>query len=125
MSASRRRPATWTSSNPSVVSLSTDDPSLLTVLASGTASTQVLKNGLSAVSTLTVVEGPGLPDGTTRWNVAPSPGGGWSWLEGPIYTNRVDEDGPDLFMVETNTTTWDEDCVPYPPPQAKSRGWQA
>lgn len=99
--------ATWNSSDPSVVSLSEDDPPVLTALASGTATIQAIKNGLSAVATLTVVAGDSLPDGTTRWNVAPTPGGGSSWLEGPIYTNRVDENSPDLFMVETNTTTWE------------------
>jgi alpha-tubulin suppressor-like RCC1 family protein len=99
--------ATWDSSDPSVVSLSADDPPVLTALASGTATIQALRNGLSAVATLTVVAGESLPEGTTRWNVAPTPGGGFSWLEGPIYTNRMAGNDPDLFMVETNTTTWE------------------
>ena len=41
----------------------------------------------------------------TRWTVAPTPAS--SWFEAPLYAHRVDASGPDVFMVETNTNTWE------------------
>ncbi len=99
--------ATWVSSDPAIVSLSTDDPPVLTALVAGVATVTATANGLSSVSTITVVAGTSLADGTTRWTVAPTPVANSSWYEAPIYTHRIDATGPDVFMVETNTTTWE------------------
>ena len=60
---------TWTSSNPQVVILSTDDPPILTALAAGYA-TITAGNGSAAVI---VYSGPALPLGTTIWS---NPGDG-------------------------------------------------
>jgi outer membrane protein assembly factor BamB len=80
-------------------SLSTDDPPVLSALAAGSTTITATKNGLSTTATLTVVGGTSLPDGTTRWSVAPTPG---LEMTSPIYTHVVDETVPDLFTVESN-----------------------
>lgn len=67
--------ATWTSSDPAAVALSADDPPVLTARAAGTATITATKNGLSATARITTIVGTSLPDGTTRWSVAPSAGG--------------------------------------------------
>jgi Chitobiase/beta-hexosaminidase C-terminal domain len=95
-------PASWVASDPSVVSLSTDDPPVLTALAAGSATITATKNGLSSIATLTVVSGTSLPDGTTRWSVPPTPG---LEMTSPIYTHVVDETVPNLFTVETDPIT--------------------
>jgi hypothetical protein len=94
--------ATWEASDPNVVSLSTDDPPVLTALAAGSTTITATKSGLSANATLTVVSGTSLLDRSTRWSVAPTPG---LEMTLPIYTHRVDETVPDLFTVETDAVT--------------------
>lgn len=94
--------ATWTTSDPAVIDLSTDDPPVLTALASGTATITAAKNGLSATATITVVAGTSLPDGTTRWSVAPTQG---TEMLAPVHTHRIGEDGPDLFAVESDSAS--------------------
>jgi len=59
---------TWTSSNPSIVSLSTDDPPILTAVAAGNAT---ITAGNAAID-VTVYSGP-LPLGTINWS---NPGDG-------------------------------------------------
>ena len=89
--------ATWASSDPAIVSLSTDDPPVMTALASGEITITATKDSLTSEATITVATGTSLADGTTRWTVAPTPSLTMQW---PIYTNRVDESVPDLFTVE-------------------------
>jgi hypothetical protein len=89
--------ATWTSSEPAIVALSTDDPPVVTALAAGTATITAAKNGLSATATITVVAGTSLPDGTTRWTVPATAG---TELGATIYTHRTAEEVPDLFITE-------------------------
>src|SRR3984885_2188001 len=55
---------TWTSSNPQVISLSTDDPPILTALSAGRATIAV---GNSSAD-VTVYSGSSLPLGTTIWS---------------------------------------------------------
>lgn len=96
--------ATWTSSNSAIVLLSADDPPVLTAVAAGEATISVIKNGLNSTTTITVVAGASLADGTTRWTVPPTPN---LSQDSPIYTQPIDPSGPDAFTVETNVTTWD------------------
>jgi len=64
---------TWTSSNPSVVSLSTDDPPILTALAAGNAT---ITAG-NASADVTVLAGSSFPIGTVLWSYpGPNPSSG-------------------------------------------------
>jgi hypothetical protein len=64
----------WYSSDTNVVTLSTDDPPVLTAVAVGTATVQA---GTST-ATVTVFAGPELPEGTVKWTV---PGDGTPILQ--------------------------------------------
>ena len=55
----------WTTSNPSVLSLSTDDPPVLTAVAPGTAVVYVV--GMPIL--VTVYSGTSLPAGASVWSV--------------------------------------------------------
>jgi hypothetical protein len=55
---------TWTSSNTAVLTLSTDDPPILTAVAPGNATINVG----SASADVTVYSGPAFPTGTTIWS---------------------------------------------------------
>jgi hypothetical protein len=55
---------TWTSSNTAVITLSTDDPPIITAVAAGTAPI----TGGSASADVTVYQGPTLPTGTQVWS---------------------------------------------------------
>jgi hypothetical protein len=94
--------ATWSSSDPAIVSVSTDDPPILTALQAGTATIAATKSSLSATATLTVVAGATLPLGTTRWSISGAPG--FSVGQG-IVANRVNLSVPDMFSVESAGTT--------------------
>jgi hypothetical protein len=94
--------ATWTSSDTDILTLSNDDPPVLTAIADGEATLTATKNGLTSEATITVVTGTTLVDGTTHWTVAPIPN---VIMGSPIYTNRVDLSVPDMFTVETDATT--------------------
>jgi alpha-tubulin suppressor-like RCC1 family protein len=103
--------ATWTSSSATIVSLSSDDPPVLTALTAGQSTITATKNGLSETATITVVAGVTLEDGTTRleegttrWQT-PSTAVPNGQRDRPIYTRRVDATGPDVFTVDTNVTT--------------------
>ena len=63
---------TWTSSNPAIVSLSTDDPPLLTALAAGHVNITAGTGSGAATAAVTVFAGP-LPLGTPIWS---NPGDG-------------------------------------------------
>ena len=89
--------ATWSSSDPSIVSVSTDDPPVLTALQSGTITITATNNGLSAEASLTVLSGITMPHGTTRWSSSGFPG--FSVAQN-IVANRVDLSVPDLFSIE-------------------------
>lgn len=94
--------ATWSSSDPAIVSVSMDDPPLLTALQAGTVTISAVKNGLGAEALLTVMAGTTLPYGTTRWSISGAPG--YSVAKS-IVSNRVDLSVPDLFSVEMAGST--------------------
>ena len=89
--------ANWTSSDPAVIELSADDPPVLTALAAGNATVTATTGGASAMATITVLVGTSLPNGTTRWTVPATSG---TVLGSTIYTHRVAEEVPDLFITE-------------------------
>jgi hypothetical protein len=90
--------ASWASSDPGIVTLSDDDPPLVTALAPGTTMIKAAKDGLSAEAEVHVRAGVQLDPGTTRWMVRPTPG---LAMKFPLYTTRVDDTVPPLFLVES------------------------
>jgi len=93
--------ATWTvDNNTAVITLSTDDPPVLTAQNSGTAIVTVSTAGMSAQSTVNVyaaTAGGGFPPGTSLWSVAPASG----FL--PLEIHQAVPTGgntPDLFALE-------------------------
>ncbi len=76
---------------------------MLTAISTGFATVTAEKDDLAAEATIRVMAGTELVAGTERWSVAPTPG---MTMEPPIFTNRVDPSGPDMFIVETKT--WGE-----------------
>jgi alpha-tubulin suppressor-like RCC1 family protein len=98
--------ATWASSDSEIVSVSADDPPVLTGLAAGTASITATKGALSAVATLVVVADP-LPYGTTRWTVNGLFDAAWIILP----ANRVALTVPDIFSFEPGATGTLEDMI--------------
>jgi hypothetical protein len=124
--------AAWASSDPTVAALSAEDPPVVTALAPGETTVTATRDGLTATATLTVVQGPVLADGTTRWTVPVTTG---STLGPVIYTDRIDDSVPDLFLTERaaddqyvvhgvladGTVTWRE-AVPGVPTFADEQG---
>lgn len=90
--------AVWSSSDSSVVELSTDDPPWVKALSPGTVTITAQKGGLAAEATIAVHAGLELPPGTTRWTVGQTPGYA---MGNAIYTSRVDAGVPEIFIVES------------------------
>lgn len=104
--------ATWTTTNSNRVSLSSDDPPILTALATGVVNITASKPGLTpVVSTIWVVAGAVLPEGEIRWTVPSLPTPNLR-RDPPIYANRNAENDPELFIVETNISTWERTVRP-------------
>lgn len=93
--------ASWTSSDEDVITVSGDDPPVLTGVGVGTATITAIRSGLSATATIDVIAGVELPEGAVRWNIRPTVG---SEMGSPIYTNRVDETSPEMFIVSVQPT---------------------
>ncbi|HLQ51179.1 MAG TPA: Ig-like domain-containing protein, partial [Terriglobales bacterium] len=62
--------ANWSTSDPTVLQISSADPPILTAVSPGPAMLTATYGGLSAQAQVTVYPGPDLPAGTVRW-VAP------------------------------------------------------
>jgi alpha-tubulin suppressor-like RCC1 family protein len=98
--------ATWSSSNNGIVSLSNDDPPLLSAGSAGQATITAVKNSIVAQATITVLDAVSVPEGAKRWVVASSPIVNLQ-RDPPIYTTPVDADGPEAFIVETDSSSWE------------------
>lgn len=94
--------ATWSSDEPSIVSVSADDPPVLQGLGLGSATITAAKNGLVAHATVTVIAGTVFPDGVARWTLDGSPGFDY-W--GVLNTNRVDPAVPEMFTFEMDSAS--------------------
>ena len=91
--------ASWETSDPAVVSLSTDDPPLLTAVGAGTATITATKDALAATATVTVVAGDSLPDGTVKWSIE-------DLGTQPISVNTVGLEGPATFTSTFDAGAW-------------------
>lgn len=87
----------WTTSDPTIVSLSTDDPPILAAVAPGTAIVYVV--GMPVL--VTVYSGTSLPAGTPIWSVPRGNGGAGSVTIAPAVPSAS---GADLFTLDTSYT---------------------
>src|SRR5581483_10168825 len=100
--------ATWTVDNTAVLTLSMDDPPVLTAQNPGTATITATSGNLTGQATVNVYlpgSNGGLPAGTVLWSVPPAAGYGPSALLQAVPTSNQT---PDLLSVETangNTST--------------------
>jgi hypothetical protein len=101
---------TWTSSNPAVVSLSTDDPPVLTAVAAG----HVTITAGTGSADVTVWAGA-LPVGTTIWS-NPGNGSGVSWIvpavpsaTGVADVFAIQNDGTVQAITSDGTVAWTAD----------------
>jgi hypothetical protein len=92
------RGATWTISDPTVVSITQNDPPRLSALAPGTTTLTATFNGLSADMTINILSGAALPVGTPIWSVDPTPG---NFIFQMVRGNPVNPGDPDIFALES------------------------
>ena len=102
---------TWTSSNPNVVSLSTDDPPVLTALAAGHV-TIIAGTAPNAASADVTVWVGALPLGTVIWS-NPGDGSGVSWIVPAVPSTTgvadvfaIQNDGTVQAITSDGTTAW-------------------
>lgn len=91
---------TWTVDNTAVLTLSTDNPPVITATNPGTAKVKATLGSLSAQATINVVvPGPngGFPAGTALWNVAPMSG---FLADKMLQAVPTGNNTPDLLSIE-------------------------
>jgi hypothetical protein len=92
--------ATWSVTDPTVVSINAGDPPQLTALAVGTTSVNADFNGLHASVTVNVFAGA-LPFGTPLWSASSITGSAISDIH---PANPVNEGDPDIYMIDGENT---------------------
>ena len=80
-----------------VVQLSTDGQQVLSALAVGATTVTATYGNFSAKQQVTVYAGPGLPQGTVRWSVPPTPGYSTTKI---VQSLTRDWSVPDFYVVE-------------------------
>ena len=105
---------TWTSSNPAIVSLSTDDPPLLTALAAGHVNITAGTGSSAATAAVTVFAGP-LPLGSPIWS-NPGDGSGVAWIVPAVPSTSgvadifaFQNDGKVQAITSDGTVAWTAD----------------
>ena len=88
--------AAWSTSDEGIVTLSDEDPPVLTATGIGPVTITAEKNGVSVTASIDV--SAALVAGVTRWTLPPLAGLSSEQL---LFANRVDAAGPDFFTVET------------------------
>jgi hypothetical protein len=107
--------AVWSVSNPAVISLSTDDPPVITALQPTTTGSPVTLmaqyKGLQATAQLTVSAGHGMLIGTTPWSVPPTTGNSIAQIliavptiNPPPLIGPPAPNTPDLFAIEQGSS---------------------
>lgn len=87
----------WTSSNPSVLSVAPENDGTVTAEALGQATVTATMGSLTTQAQVSVLPGA-VALGEAIWTVAPTPG---RYVEGPIVkANPARDDDPDMFSVE-------------------------
>jgi hypothetical protein len=89
--------ATWTISDPTVVSITSTDPPQLAALAQGTATLTASFNSLTATMTVNVLATPAVPFGTPLWSVGSITG---HTVNHMIHGNPVNQGDPDVYVID-------------------------
>lgn len=92
---------TWTSSNPSVVSIAPENDGTIVAESLGQTTITATLGSLTAEATVRVLPGAVAP-GESIWTVAPTPG---RQLQAPMRANPVRDDDPDMFSIEVDPAT--------------------
>jgi hypothetical protein len=95
-----RTDATWTISDSSLVTITTDSPPILTAVAVGQLTLTANVGSASAQVPVRILPGESLPVGTTRWSLPSSDG---FTATSVVRAQRVDG-APDLYAIETNSS---------------------
>lgn len=93
-----RSDATWTVSDNTIATISTDNSPLLTAVAVGHVTLTASVQSKSAQIQVKILSGTSLPTGTARWSLPPMPG---LTVQQIIQAEPVDG-APDLYVVESN-----------------------
>jgi hypothetical protein len=94
--------ATWTVSNPSLATISSDSSPILTAIAAGTVTLTATVDGVSAQSQITISAAGITPTpGSTVWSVPAVPGFSPLQLAQAIPSSA----GPDMYLIQSNGTT--------------------
>ncbi|HWI19783.1 MAG TPA: hypothetical protein VNT81_18650 [Vicinamibacterales bacterium] len=96
--------ASWTSADDTVISLSGDEPPVITAVGIGATTVVAEKDGLRAEAIIKVV--PDVALGDARWTLPAIPG---LTALPPMLANRVDSMGPYLFSFDSED--WDKVLV--------------
>jgi alpha-tubulin suppressor-like RCC1 family protein len=94
---------TWSTSDASVVNLVADQPGKIQAVAAGTATITASDGTLSAQAHVTVSADLTLQVGTVLWALQPTVLGRAAWS---VHANKIDPDGPDLYMVDQTDDGW-------------------
>lgn len=92
--------ATWSISDPTIVSISITDPPQLIALAQGTATLTATFNALTATMTINVLPGT-LPAGTPIWSADPLPGESAFQI---LPASPINPGDPDIYVLERPST---------------------
>ncbi len=90
--------ATWSISDPTIVSITSADPPQLTALTQGTATLTATFNGLTATMTVNVLPGAALAAGTPIWSSDPLPGDRAFQI---VPASPVNPGDPDIYVLES------------------------
>lgn len=96
--------AAWRSDDDTVVTVSGDEPPVLTAVGLGATIVVAEKDGLRAEALIRVV--PDFTPGDERWRLPASP---LLTAEPPVFANRVAPDSPFLFAIDSED--WDKKVV--------------
>ncbi|HXB21755.1 MAG TPA: hypothetical protein VNV88_10255 [Candidatus Solibacter sp.] len=89
--------AIWTSSDPTVVSITSSDPPQLTALAQGTATLTASFNSLTTTMTVNVLAATIVPFGTPLWSVNSITG---NRIHQMLHGNPVNSGDPDVYVID-------------------------
>ena len=90
--------ATWSTSDATVIELSTDDPPLVTAVGVGSATITVSAGGFTTTATVLVPSSASFVTGTERWRVTTA--GAGASMAPPIIPRITSINAPDMFLVE-------------------------
>lgn len=91
----------WSTTNAGIVSVTTGAPERLVAEAPGTATLTATVGSLTADVQVTVIGSGSWPAGEARWSIDLAPG---ALPSTPIYARRRTSNGPDLFLVESDSS---------------------